>query len=84
MNEEFETVAILNSISGSSRYVSCSTLDGAALPVKKGSVVYSREESNNGKGNRVLVVLNNYKGNGVEKGVEWNLWTLDNYKEVQI
>lgn len=62
LNEEFETVAILNSISGNSHYVSCGTLDGAALPVKKGSFVYSREKSNNGKGNRVLVVLNNCKG----------------------
>lgn len=71
LNEEFETVAILNSISGNIHYVSC-TLDGAALPVKKGGFVYSWEESNNGEGNRVLIVLNNYKrkccckGSGME------------------
>ena len=72
LNEEFETVAILNSISGNIHYVSCGTLDGAALPVKKGGFVYSGEESNNGEGNTVLVVLNNYKrkccckGSGME------------------
>lgn len=72
LNEEFETVAILNSISGNVHYVSCGTLDGAALPVKKGGFAYSGEESNNGEGNTVLVVLNNYKrkccckGNGME------------------
>lgn len=72
LNEEFETVAIFNSISGNIHYVSCGTLDGAALPVNKGGFVYSWEESNNGEGNRVQVVLNNYKrkccckGNGME------------------
>ncbi|KAM9544107.1 LOW QUALITY PROTEIN: sentrin-specific protease 5-like [Guaruba guarouba] len=70
LNEEIETVAILNSISGNSHYVSCGTLDGAALPVKKGSFVYNREKSNNGKGNRVLVVLNNYKRKWLKR--EWN------------
>lgn len=69
---EFETVAVINSISSNIHYVSCGTLDGAALPVKKGGFVYSGEESNNGEGNTVLVVLNNYKrkccckGSGME------------------
>lgn len=72
LNEEFETVAILNSISGDNRYVSCGMRHGAALPVKKGAFVYSGEESNSGEGNTVLVVLNNYKrkccckGSGME------------------
>lgn len=72
LNEEFETVAVLNSISGHIHYVSCGSLEGAALPVKKGGFVYSVEESNNDEGNTVLVVLNNYKrkccckGSGME------------------
>lgn len=82
LNEEFETVAILNSISGNIHYVSCGMLDGAALPVRRGGFVCSGEESNNGEGNTVLVVLTTIKGNAVAKGVEWNLWPLDNYKEV--
>lgn len=60
LNEDFETVAVLNSISGHIHYVSCGLLEGAALPVKKGGFVYSGEESNN-EGNTVLVVLNNCK-----------------------
>lgn len=68
LNEEFETVAIFNSISGNIHYVSCGTLDGAALPVKKTGFVYSREKSNNGEGNTVLIVLNNYKGKCCCKG----------------
>lgn len=72
LNEEFKTVAVLNSISGHIQYVSCGSLEGAALPVKKGGFVYSVEESNNDEGNTVLVVLNNYKrkccckGSGME------------------
>jgi len=72
LNEEFETVTVLNRISGSIHYVPCGTLGAAALPVKKGGFVYSGEESNNAKGNTVLVVLNNYKrkccckGSGME------------------
>lgn len=60
LNEEFETVAVLNSISGHIHYVSCGLLEGAALPVKKGGFVYSGKESNN-EGSTVLVVLNNCK-----------------------
>lgn len=72
LNEEFETVAVLNSISGHIHYVSCGSLRGAALPVKKGGFVYSGEESNNEEGNTVLIVLNSYKrkccckGSGME------------------
>lgn len=72
LNEEFETVAVLNSIAGNIHYVSCGTLDGAALPVKKGVFVYTGEESNNGEGNTILVALNNCKrkccckGSGME------------------
>lgn len=72
LNEEFETVAVLNSISGHIHYVSCGSLGGAALPVKKGGFVYSGEESNNEEGNTVLIVLNSYKrkccckGSGME------------------
>lgn len=52
--------------------ISCGSLEGAALPVKKGGFVYTVEESNNDEGNTVLVVLNNYKrkccckGSGME------------------
>lgn len=72
LNEEFETVAVLNSNSGHIHYVSPGWLEGAALPVKKGGFVYSRGESNNDEGNTVLVVLNNFKrkccckGSGME------------------
>lgn len=72
LNEEFKTVAVLNSISGHIHYVSCDSLGGAALPVKKGGFVYSGEESNNDEGSTVLVVLNEYKrkcccrGSGME------------------
>lgn len=72
LNEEFETVAVLNSISGHIHYVSPGLLEGAALSVKKGGFVYSRGESNNDEGNTVLVVLNNFKrkccckGSGME------------------
>lgn len=72
LNEEFETVAVFNSISGHIHYVSCDWLEGAALPVKKGGFVYSGEESNNDEGDTVLVDLNNYKrkccckGSGME------------------
>lgn len=61
LNKELETGATLNSISGNIHYVSCGTQHGAELPVKKGGSVYSVEESNNGVGNTVLVVFNNYK-----------------------
>lgn len=61
LDKELETGAPLNSISGNGHRVSCGTQHGAALPVKKGGFVYGGKESNNGVGNAVLVVLNNYK-----------------------